>query len=127
MSDHDVEIAKLNTRIKELEDWDDGTCCHDCNDTGWLENRVEGKYPCTCMTECEPYQLLETENTALNEQLVKATERELVLRKERDDYMQKAIALLTGLEANPALIDQSYEFLVKLGMAVAAQAKKCRE
>ena len=70
----------------------------------------------------------------LNRQLVTATDRELMLRKdmdalrqERDDYMQKAIALLTGLEANPALIDQPYEFLVKLGMAIAERAKKAKE
>ena len=44
---------------------DVGILCPDCNDTGWLENRVEGKYPCTCMTECEPYQLLEAENKTL--------------------------------------------------------------
>jgi hypothetical protein len=32
--------------------------CLDCQDTGWLENRVEGKYPCTCISETEPYQQL---------------------------------------------------------------------
>ena len=37
----------------------DGMTCGDCNDTGWLENREEGRYPCTCMTEAEPYQILE--------------------------------------------------------------------
>ena len=37
----------------------DGMVCGDCNDTGWLENREEGRYPCTCMTEAEPYQILE--------------------------------------------------------------------
>lgn len=32
--------------------------CGDCDGTGWRHNRVEGRYPCTCMTEAEPYQLL---------------------------------------------------------------------
>lgn len=36
-----------------------GILCADCNDTGWLENREEGRYPCTCMTGAEPYQLLQ--------------------------------------------------------------------
>ena len=43
----------------------DGMTCGDCNDTGWLENREEGRYPCTCMTEAEPYQILEAECDAL--------------------------------------------------------------
>lgn len=32
--------------------------CGDCDGSGWLYNRVEGRYPCTCMTEAEPYQIL---------------------------------------------------------------------
>lgn len=43
----------------------EGLVCGDCDGSGWLENRVEGRYPCTCMTEAEPYQLLEAQNLAL--------------------------------------------------------------
>jgi len=39
--------------------------CHDCQDSGWLLNRVDGKYPCTCLTETEPYRLLKQERDAL--------------------------------------------------------------
>lgn len=38
-----------------------GLVCYDCAGTGWLENR----YPCTCMTEAEPYQILLQERNAL--------------------------------------------------------------
>ena len=47
--------------VERLISLRDGMTCGDCNDTGWLENREEGRYPCTCMTEAEPYQLLEAE------------------------------------------------------------------
>ena len=49
-------------RIEELEE-EDGLLCADCMDTGWLENRVEGKYPCTCVSETEPYQILVQQNS----------------------------------------------------------------
>lgn len=45
--------------VEHLISLRDGMTCGDCNDTGWLENREEGRYPCTCMTEAEPYQILE--------------------------------------------------------------------
>jgi hypothetical protein len=57
----------LRQRVAELEKERDeaianeGRVCADCNDSGWLENRVDGRYPCTCMTESEPYQLLESQ------------------------------------------------------------------
>ena len=35
--------------------------CGDCNQTGWQYNRVEGRHACTCMTEMEPYQLLQNQ------------------------------------------------------------------
>ena len=57
-----AEIAKRDKRIKELEEVDD-LLCSDCMDTGWLENRVEGKYPCTCVSETEPYQILVQQNS----------------------------------------------------------------
>lgn len=55
----------------------EGMVCGDCNDTGWQENAVEGRYPCTCMTEAEPYQLLQakiTEQAAEIERLKTAYE-----------------------------------------------------
>lgn len=65
----------LRSRIKELEaklDNRDGLVCGDCDGSGWLENRVDGKFPCTCMTEAEPYQLLQ--------------ERVITLESELQDY-----------------------------------------
>ena len=38
--------------------------CPDCNDSGWNEDR-EGRSPCSCVSETEPYQLLEQENKRL--------------------------------------------------------------
>ena len=57
-----TEITKRDKRIAELEEMD-GLLCADCMDTGWLENRVEGKYPCTCVSETEPYQILVQQNS----------------------------------------------------------------
>lgn len=54
-----ARIAELEVQVSELEGLAEYQCA-DCQDTGWLENRVEGKYACTCMTEMEPYQLLES-------------------------------------------------------------------
>ena len=55
-------IEQLTARVRELEEENarlsDGAVCGDCDGSGWLENRVDGRYPCTCMTEAEPYQLL---------------------------------------------------------------------
>jgi len=41
----------------------EGMVCADCNNTGWLENREEGRYPCTCMTEADPYHELQAKIT----------------------------------------------------------------
>ena len=49
--------------VERLISLRDGMTCGDCNDTGWLENREEGRYPCTCMTEAEPYQILQAKIT----------------------------------------------------------------
>ena len=62
----DAWKAALNTpqpcpRCSELE----GILCHDCLDTGWLENREDGRYPCTCVSETEPYQELQAKLDAL--------------------------------------------------------------
>jgi len=47
----------------------EGMVCADCNNTGWLENREEGRYPCTCMTEAEPYHELQAKITEQAEEL----------------------------------------------------------
>ncbi len=58
---------------KERDDRE-GLVCDQCIDgSGWCENAVEGRYPCTCMTEAEPYQLLQ-------DQLAAAQAREAKLR-----------------------------------------------
>jgi hypothetical protein len=50
-----AEITQLRADLAERE----GLVCGDCDGSGWLDNAVEGRYPCTCMTEAEPYQLLQ--------------------------------------------------------------------
>ncbi len=56
----DEEVSCLIHSISvERDNLKEGMVCSDCLDTGWLYNRVEGRYPCTCMTEAEPYQMLE--------------------------------------------------------------------
>lgn len=78
---------QLSAAQAELDDRE-GMVCGDCNDTGWLESRVEGRHPCTCMTEAEPYQLLEQQLSAAqadNEQLVTALE-EFFQQRKHDSY-----------------------------------------
>jgi hypothetical protein len=55
------QIATKDAESTEKVDGelDDGILCHDCMDTGWLENSVEGRYVCPCIRETEPYQKLE--------------------------------------------------------------------
>lgn len=48
--------------------------CDECDGSGWVENRVYGKEPCVCMTEAEPYQLLQ-------QQLANSQAENLRLRK----------------------------------------------
>ena len=63
-------------RIAELEserDAREGLVCDQCiAGSGWCENAVEGRYPCTCMTEAEPYQLLQQELAALRRKIDEA-------------------------------------------------------
>lgn len=77
-------IEQLTARVRELEKENtrlsDGAVCGDCDGSGWLENRVEGRYPCTCMTEAEPYQLLAEQLAAeqLNNKLLREHLRKLI-------------------------------------------------
>lgn len=66
------QLAEKDAEIKQIKDDKEGLVCGDCDGSGWLENKVEGKFPCTCMTEAEPYQLLE-------QQLAESRAREVKL------------------------------------------------
>jgi len=60
--DKNRTITELRTQLANAERKlldQEGLVCANCLDTGWLENREEGRHPCTCMTEAEPYQLLQ--------------------------------------------------------------------
>jgi hypothetical protein len=85
------EIAVLKGKLDELaaED-DDGILCHDCMDTGWLENRVEGRYVCPCIRETEPYQ-------ELQQQLSKLT-------MERDEAVSAVQRLTEGVPFDAVVI-----------------------
>lgn len=80
----EAKIQSLTARLEAAEKENasfkvmDKFFCADCQDTGWLQNREEGVYPCTCMTEAEPYQQLQTtitEQAAQMEALKKDAER----------------------------------------------------
>lgn len=71
--------------VKRLISLHEGMTCGDCNDTGWLENREEGRYPCTCMTEAEPYQLLQAKCADLEALVTAENQRKQQLEAERDE------------------------------------------
>ena len=85
--------------VERLLSLRDGMVCADCQDTGWLENREEGKYPCTCMTEAEPYQLLKAECDELAAQVEKmratleAVSMSSLTHQRIRAYIEKALAL----------------------------------
>lgn len=85
-----VERDALRRKVEELETRQEGLVCGDCIDgSGWQENAVEGRYPCTCMTEAEPYQLLQEQLAAC--------------QKERDD-LREIVKYITD-EKTKDLID----------------------
>ena len=47
-------LSDTKGQIEELEQ----NSCGDCTD-GWRYNRVEVRHACTCMTEMEPFQILQ--------------------------------------------------------------------
>lgn len=81
------ELAEARQRIKDLEAElaaREGLVCDQCIDgLGWRYNAVEDRYPCTCMTEAEPYQLLQHD-------LAASQAREYVLRKALQDIRSHA-------------------------------------
>lgn len=94
------KVAGLETEIDRLKRLNanllngEVPVCGDCDGTGWQENRVEGRYPCTCMTEAEPYQLLLAELdrlTAENAKLQRAVDRSVAINA---DYTECCDCLL---------------------------------
>ena len=57
------ERDALRAEVSELSQ----QVCDECNGSGWNENRVEGRHPCVCIEESEPY---------------------IALKKERDGFKQ---------------------------------------
>lgn len=65
---NELIAARTASLTAEVERLKSGVVCGDCDGSGWLENRVDGRHPCTCMTEAEPYQLLIEQNAELTAQ-----------------------------------------------------------
>ena len=85
------QLAAKDAEIERIKADKEGLVCGDCDGSGWLENRVDGRYPCTCMTEAEPYQILQEQLEAaqaeINEQariVGMGGEREIALRQKLD-------------------------------------------
>ena len=53
-----VTAVQFNDALAEIEALEQNSC-GDCTD-GWKYNRVEGRHACTCMTEMEPFQILQS-------------------------------------------------------------------
>jgi hypothetical protein len=72
-------------RCKQLDDCNteltNGPRCGDCDDTGLRENRVEGKYPCTCITETDFWEWNEAELEAAELQLAVQTANAAAMRE----------------------------------------------
>lgn len=54
--------------------------CNDCLDTGWQWDR-EGRTPCSCVSETEPYQLLKEENERLSKCCTQRGARMQIMRE----------------------------------------------
>lgn len=88
--------------------------CDECCDktgapTGWVENRVEGRVPCACVSESEPYQILQRERDEL--------------RKEVDRLTRAAIKAF--VDNNPGT--DSEEIADVLGITIGTASDVCRE
>ena len=104
-------IEQLAARVRELEEENarlsDGAVCGDCDGSGWLENRVEGRYPCACMTEAEPYQLLAEQLAAAQAYAEQLREALVVLNGVSDigcSLVYEALALPSDTSALDAYV-----------------------
>ena len=64
------EQRELRAELERLQE----NVCDECDGDGWCYNRVEGRHPCVCMTEAEPYQILQKELAALRSELFECRE-----------------------------------------------------
>ncbi|HLP99162.1 MAG TPA: hypothetical protein VK149_12040 [Sideroxyarcus sp.] len=62
----DLCVADERKELEELQ----SKVCDECDGDGWQYFRDEGKVPCVCVTEMEPYQLLQDELEAAKAQIV---------------------------------------------------------
>lgn len=95
------QLAEKDAEIERIKADREGLVCGDCDGSGWLQNRVEGRHPCTCMTEAEPYQILKeqlAEKDAEIERLktvpmkYRRMEFNAQLQRENDDLRQQLAA-----------------------------------
>ena len=94
---HDLagDVKQLLVDVSELGQ----NSCGECTD-GWKYNRVEGRHACTCMTEMEPFQILQMALENSNLCLCKAHKQEWTQSEysaENCDYC-KALAKIKELE-----------------------------
>lgn len=96
--DPDDVARRIDEEVDRLKS---GVVCGDCDGSGWLQNRVEGRYPCTCMTEAEPYQIIKKQR----DELLSALERIKALPKKHpkdpiacanDTYLIAELAIANG-------------------------------
>lgn len=97
-----TNLQQARERIEELEQ----RICDECTDaegwpTGWKENRVEGRHACGCITEAEPYQVLESQLAAQGErvrELEKAHADALELYKDEVEARKRTLTRVKDLQ-----------------------------
>jgi hypothetical protein len=105
-----TELERVQKENKELEQ----RCCFECDpdNYGWIFNRVEGKAVCGCISESEPFQIVET---ALAEILHAATGETQIADDDTEgmkwiaDKALTALQTVLPLEYHPALAEKNYE------------------
>jgi len=85
------EINKYKIENEELVQ----RVCDECDGDGWCENRVEGRYPCVCVTETEPYQLLQA---SLAEKEAEMTELREKVRQLHEDMLFNMVVSVREIE-----------------------------
>ena len=121
--------------------------CDECRDetgspTGWVENRVEGRVPCTCMLEAEPYQHLQRERDALRRKIERVAvdrwgmpmERALAERDRataeaaelrREVERLRRVAVLTYINEHPGVDSEAIADV--FGLPIGMASDLCRE